>query len=160
MTELLSLFAYDANTGVVIRLKPRGNRKAGAVVGSRTTFGHLSTEIFGRHVKVHQLAWALHFGEWPISDIDHVNGKPADNRLCNLRLATASENLRNSKPYRKISDLPRGVTKSRGRFVARITKNAGCGAVYLGTFSSVEEAASAYCRAAQKTFGEFFRAST
>ena len=162
VTELLSrlsdAFSYDPETGVVTRREARGNRSAGSAVGTRSSFGHLSVQMEGRTLQVHRVAWALHYGEWPAFDIDHANGIPHDNRITNLRLATASENLRNSRPYRKRSGLPRVVTRARGRrFVARITAQPGCCAQYLGTFDTALGASDAYRFAAQSQFGAFYR---
>jgi hypothetical protein len=43
----------------------------------------------------HRVAWALHYGEWPSDQIDHVNGDKTDNRLENLRIVTAQGNAKN-----------------------------------------------------------------
>jgi hypothetical protein len=48
-------------------------------------------------VGVHRIAWALHTGEYPTIEVDHINGDGADNRLCNLRLATSSQNNQNRR---------------------------------------------------------------
>lgn len=47
----------------------------------------------------HRVAWALHYGEWPDGQIDHINGDKADNRLDNLRVVTAQGNAKN-RPLR------------------------------------------------------------
>lgn len=47
-------------------------------------------------VSAHRLIWRLAYGHWPESFIDHINGKKSDNRLCNLRLASAAQNSQNA----------------------------------------------------------------
>lgn len=42
----------------------------------------------------HRLAWFLHHGSFPEETIDHINGNPKDNRLCNLRMVSISINTR------------------------------------------------------------------
>lgn len=46
-------------------------------------------------MRLHRLAWALHFGAWPVGPLDHRNRSRADNRIANLRIALPSENSRN-----------------------------------------------------------------
>jgi HNH endonuclease len=70
--------------------------------GYTDRFGHLYTTIHvdGRQwgmVPIHHVVWMAANGHIPGGyEIDHVNRNPADNRLVNLRLATPSQNGRNS----------------------------------------------------------------
>jgi hypothetical protein len=48
-------------------------------------------------VYLHRLVWFLEKGEWPELEIDHINGKPHDNRLSNLRPVSQSVNQKNQK---------------------------------------------------------------
>lgn len=90
-------------------------------------------------------------------DVDHINGNKLDNRRCNLRVCTRSQNLQNMK-LRKDNRLGvKGVTfnKARQKYVAQITsngKNKG-----LGYFLTIEEAKAAYDKAALEKFGAFAR---
>lgn len=59
--------------------------------------GYLQGQIKGRNVLAHRAAWAIVHGEFPASQIDHINGDRSDNRLANLRQFTAAENARNRK---------------------------------------------------------------
>ena len=86
--------------------------------------------------------------------VDHVNRDGLDNRRCNLRLATQSQNNANKENKR---DEYRGVYRTKsGRFQAKIsdrTKASKCKS--LGTFTTQTAAASAYDAAALEKFGEF-----
>lgn len=45
--------------------------------------------------KAHRVIWALHQGQWPSDQIDHINGIRTDNRISNLRVVSCQENSRN-----------------------------------------------------------------
>lgn len=90
-------------------------------------------------------------------DIDHVNRDGLDNRRGNLRLASRSENMRNSVSYSGSSSRYKGVAfhGETGKWRAQIT-NARY-ARHLGVFEVEADAARAYDAAARQLFGEFAR---
>lgn len=89
--------------------------------------------------------------------VDHRNGNGLDNRRANLRLATASQNLANSRKRRGCRHRYKGVStqKNTRRWRACISAN-GC-TIHLGYFDTEAEAAQAYNVAALHHFGEFAR---
>lgn len=89
--------------------------------------------------------------------VDHINGNKLDNRRCNLRFATKSQNAANSKRMSNNTTGYRGVCfyKARNNFTANIT--VGQKTKFLGYFATAEEASIAYKAAAEKHFGEFVR---
>lgn len=91
----------------------------------------------------------------PKSDVDHKNWNRLDNRRSNLRLATRSQNIANSKLSSNNTSGYRGVVGDRAtsKWCAQIKSN-GKKRV-LGCFSSKEDAARAYDAAALEVFGEF-----
>ena len=147
--ELRLLVSYDPATGNFVWLKDLANNvKAGTPAFSkRSARGYPVASIQGKNYLAHRVAWALHFGEWPEGDIDHINGNRQDNRVDNLRVVSNAENCKNKRPRKtKKSGLPFGVYAGRGgRFKAQICcsgKN-----VHLGTFNTPEDAAAAYEKA-------------
>ena len=105
--------------------------------------------------RCHRIIWKMFYGDIPSDkEIDHINGNSLDNRLENLRLVTRSQNMIN-RDVRKKSSLPKGVTRNRGTFLARIKKDKV--EIILGYFKTKEEAANAYNEAAKKIHGEFAR---
>lgn len=87
---------------------------------------------------------------------DHRNGDGCDNRRCNLRVATISQNHANSKKQvRKTSSAHKGVhwLKRERRWRAKIQVNYK--EILLGYFRSEEDAALAYRQASERFYGEF-----
>lgn len=87
--------------------------------------------------------------------VDHINNNRMDNRLCNLRLATGSQNQHNrpknkNSPYKGCN-----YDKRRKRWYSRISANRMT--YNLGYFKTPEEAHAAYCEAARALHGEFAR---
>ena len=87
----------------------------------------------------------------PGIEVDHINGDPTDNRRENLRLATRQENARNHRKQPKRKYI--GVYKHGDKWQAGVIVSRRF--IYLGTFSTPEEAAKARDEAAKKLYKEF-----
>lgn len=85
--------------------------------------------------------------------VDHRNHDCLDNRRDNLRVCEQSDNLKN-KAARRERILPKGVyAAANGKFISQICANGN--RLNLGTFATVDEAASAYVCAALQHHGQF-----
>lgn len=114
--------------------------------------GYSRGRIFLIGVRAHWAAWAISTGAYPKGEIDHINGVRGDNRFKNLREVSRSENLKNAA---RRSDNTSGVTgvswsKRRNRWIASI--NVDSKVKYLGSFRTLDSAASAR-KAAEKRYG-------
>lgn len=122
-----------------------------------TDEGYKQGTIFYKRYKAHRVAWAIHYGEWPNGQIDHVNRNRSDNRIVNMRIATNAQNQWNVAVRKESAIGFKGVVKSRGGngWYARISVNGV--RKNLGYFFDPEDAHAAYCKAAKKYHGEFSR---
>ena len=150
--ELRELLDYNPDTGE-LRWKSNG-RHAG-----NFTRGYRQIPINGRKYMAHRLAWLMFYETEPSCTIDHSNLNRSDNRICNLREATPSENNRNRPRGGNNTSGFKGVywSKSVKKWLSQITINGKW--KYLGVFADINDAADAYARAAKSIHGEFGRIS-
>lgn len=98
--------------------------------------------------------WILIDGDSEVSTIDHVDGNKLNNKRCNLRQCSQAENSRNTKLAKNNSSGFKGVSlNASGKWRARIWKD--WKEIHLGTFSTIEDAVSAYDKAALELHREF-----
>ena len=155
--ELRSQFSYDPGTGEFSRLVRKNNKwpVGSAAGGVSKKYGYVVININGSIYKAHRLAWLYMTGEWPVAEVDHIDGNRANNRWCNLRSATCHQNSRNRKPVTGSYSGLKGVSLQDGRWRSTIYldgKNR-----HLGYFDNAIDAHQAYVEAAKKHYGEFAR---
>jgi len=151
---LRNLLHYDPNTGVFTWRVHSNVNYVGAVAGCSMGSGYRRLGIAGKRYYEHRLAWLYVYGVWPTNQIDHINNIKNDNRIRNLREATVSQNHANKSKYK--GKLSKGVKKyPHNKFSASIQVNGKY--KYLGIYDTEEQAHAAYCEAAQKEFGAYYR---
>ena len=132
-------------------------RYAGKVAGGFNDEGYINICMRGILYRAHVIAWFYMTAEYPTTDIDHVDGDRKNNCFSNLRLASRSQNISNSKKSVNNTSGYKGVcfSKRDGKFVAQIKCNKK--RYHLGYYNNPEEAHTAYCEAAKKFFGDYAR---
>lgn len=122
-----------------------------SVEANRQAFyvGHTRPNIPG--VKLHRLIMGV---TDPKIKVDHKNHNGLDNRRCNLRVCTTTQNAQNSSPRKNSTSKYLGVSiRKNGKWVAQIQVNKV--KINLGYHVAEDEAAKVYDNAALRYFGEF-----
>jgi hypothetical protein len=90
------LFHYDAESGMLFWRNGNGrNVKPWQEAKSCNGQGYYSVKVNGTNYRVHRLIWLYVYGNFPTKDIDHKNRIRTDNRLCNLRDVSRTDNCQN-----------------------------------------------------------------
>jgi hypothetical protein len=146
--RLRELLDYDATTGAFTRKTAGGGMPAGAVAGGVDKInGYNRIRVEGSHYRAHRLVWMFMTGQWPTSDIDHINQNKADNRWANLRVASKKQNNQNrSAANTGTRSGFRGVDwcRSRREDPWRATISNDGKKIHIGYFPSAEDAYAAY----------------
>lgn len=157
--RLIDVLNYNPQSGSFVWKKRTSNRvKVGDVAGRSHVMGYRQLGIDGETFWEHRLAMFYMNREWPLDDVDHINGNPSDNRFENLRCATHQQNIHNASGWENATSTFKGVSwcadgKRRKRWLAQIKHNGKWH--YLGRYYTEEEASQAYNTAATELFGEF-----
>lgn len=145
------LFDYELETGRLIRRRASGIARAG-YVDLTIMLGYGFVAFDGTQVQAHRLIWLHQYGTWPEGVIDHIDGDPLNNRLCNLRDVPQGVNAQNQRKARS-DNRSTGLLgayrrKDTGRFTSRIKSNGKY--LSLGQFDTAEEAHAAYVDAKRR----------
>lgn len=170
---LRQCFDYDPGTGALTwRSRPRehfptesgwrsfnaqspGTQSGSASSRSPGKISYMWVRANGSRYRAHRIIWAIVHGSDPgESVIDHIDGNGINNRIGNLRLATHTENIRNSRAHAgKLKGASFNRRSGKWRALIRLSRKL----VYLGEFPTEAAAHAVYCAAAEKHFGEFAR---
>jgi hypothetical protein len=109
--EVKELFEYK--DGQLFWKNPKSNRcKHGQLAGSIGKRGYWRVCINYKQHYQHRLIFLMFHGHLP-QILDHKDGNPLNNKIENLREATAAENLRNSKLRKNNTSGVKGVSWSK-----------------------------------------------
>lgn len=145
---LKELLAYDQETGNFYWVVKRRGASKQNIAGTVTRIGYRQIMINGKHYLAHRLAWLYVYGEMSDLSIDHINGIKSDNRIVNLRKATAIENQHNyTKPNKnnKANLLGAFYSETNKYWFSRICINGK--KKWLGVFKTPDDAHNAYIKA-------------
>lgn len=163
MVKFSDYFAYDESAKyLLVNLADRGSKaKAGLPThGSKSSHGYYVTGVNKKNYPLHRIIWELHHGPIPKGfEIDHKNMDRSDNRICNLRLASRSENSCNRRgcKTKRNKDLPKGIYKNelwKGSYQAKIQAN---GKSYSKSSTNIDELVDWINKKRLELHGEFGR---
>ena len=153
-TRLKPLLDRNPEAGIFIFKISRGGKAKGTIAGTQTFNGYRQIAIDGKLYYEHRLAWLYMHGVWPTDQLDHINNDRSDNRLCNLREASQSENNANGLPrVGRIGLRGAYYIEERRKWLAQIVANYQT--IFLGYYDTAEKAHEAYINAAENIYGEF-----
>lgn len=155
--RLLELFTINEQTGALCRKVRAANVKAGSVAGSLGRNGYLYTSVDGRLMLVHRVVYAMVNGDWPVADVDHINGERSDNRPSNLRAASRSQNMMNGSLRSDNKSGFKGVFWDSRKCKWRAEVKADGKRRFLGYFEVKESAAHAAANFREINHKEFAR---
>lgn len=98
-------------------------------------------------------------GSEPPPIIDHTNGNHLDNRPCNLREVTHSQNMMNRKLSKHSTSGIKGVAHRKDNDMWRAYISVDGRKINLGQYETKEEAAQVVGAARLELHGEFARAA-
>jgi hypothetical protein len=100
----------------------------------------LTIDGISHRFMAHRIAWFMAHGSHPNGEIDHINGDRSDNRLCNMRDVSRSENCRNAAKRKDNKSGVSGVYWDKTQSFWRAMVRHGGKRHYVGVFADIEEA--------------------
>lgn len=145
LEEMSNYFRYDPETGHLYwNWLFRRRSKKGRPAGVKNGQGYIHINLNGKAYGAHRIAWTLYHKKEPKYHIDHIDGKPSNNKIDNLRDVPPILNLLNKKAHRdgKVPGAWYCAKRKTKKWRSAITINRKV--KELGFFHTKEEAAEAF----------------
>ena len=161
---LKRILKYNPETGQFTWRVAISNRvKVGDATGVEKSNGYINIRLDRKDWLAHRLAWLYMTGSFPKNDTDHINRVKTDNRFCNLREATRSQNKMNMKACCNNKIGVKGIyrrksysknRKYRKGFITTTMLNGKT--IYIGSYATLKEASKAHEDYTKKNHKEFY----
>lgn len=156
--KLKRLLHYNQDTGIFTRKVATCNTvKVGDIAGHKRMDGYVVISLGNNSYFAHRLAVLYMENKLYPHHVDHINGIKDDNRWCNLREATSSQNAANTGVRKDNTSGFRGVSWDEKRKKWKTRINVDGKEIHLGRYKFLIQAANAYVLASIKYYGEFAR---
>jgi len=158
--RLKELFTYAPDGNLIWKVQKAKRTKIGSIAGWVNIDVHsqkyMNIEIDGKSYKLHRIIFMYHYGFVP-KRIDHIDGNRMNNKIENLREATASQNAMNSSVRKNSKSGFKNVflDKVSGKWRVQLKIN---GKNYsFGSYKDLELADLVAQEARSKYYGAFAR---
>jgi hypothetical protein len=153
--EAIRIFEYRDGK-LYWRIKPRYQTCIGTEAGYVNKRGYRAVGWNKRLYRAHRIVFLMHYGYMP-EQIDHINGNRDDNRIENLREATASQNQ-----WNRGANIKNATGHKNIKWVDRLKKFVVAIAIekrskHIGVYADLESALQAASAARSNLHGEFAR---
>lgn len=141
--DFRSVFTYDHERGLLIRISTGQSAgvKFSASKPAHKAYGYVKHS--SKEYAVHRVVWAVVYGTWPETSLDHIDHNKRNNRVENLRLALHAENSKNLSKYRNNTSGRTGVHQLlSGRFQVRVGYNNR--RISLGAYDTLDDAVAVH----------------
>lgn len=153
--NLRELLCYDPETGIFTW---RNTRHWRSVEGTQA--GGCSHERGYRIIRLnyqaylaHRLAWLYVYGVWPSQEVDHINGKPDDNSISNLRQCTHQQNCWNGAVREQNGVGERHIYRRGNSY--RVKFLSGKKYLYNKQFKNLDQAIAMRDAVSKQLFGDY-----
>lgn len=120
--ELFSYRSGNKSKPLVRNIDVTYNAKKGDRPGVLDSKGYLTISIDGKRYRLHRVVFFFFNGYFP-EIVDHMDGDKLNNRISNLRQADSSQNNCNAKIGKNNTSGIKGVSFSKGYWLAQIMKD-------------------------------------
>lgn len=115
LTQTLAKEFFEHRDGVLYWKKQTSTR---AIVGNKAgrvdKNGYVVVGLNHKRYKAHRIVFLMEHGYVP-PILDHIDGNRSNNKIENLRAATVSQNMQNSKTYKSNNSGIKGVSWEKDR---------------------------------------------
>ena len=154
--ELSRYLKYNPDTGIGIWIASPGRRVKAQTIAGYYNKGYLQIAYKKRLYRGHRLFWYLQTKEDPKNfTIDHIDQNKANNKFCNLRLATQTQQRQNIFIHKNNTTGFRGIRwrEHSQRYEARIALNGK--RIQLGLYKTLDQAVAVRQAKELELYGEF-----
>jgi hypothetical protein len=139
--KLKEIFDYQDGE-LIYKIKIGSRGKIGNIAGTiNKGIGYKKISIYGKEYYAHRLIYLYHYGIMP-KMIDHIDRNRSNNKIENLIESSYQHNSQNKSDYKNSKTLVRGVKKYGNKY--RADKSVNGKTVYLGLYSTIEEASNIF----------------